>query len=92
MMSGTISAVSPWALGIPDRAETLLASLTKRLAAIREEARVAVSRPTVAAIEWLEPLMAGGNWMPDLIEIAGGHSLFGAPQRTLVLAGVGHSY
>lgn len=64
------------ALGAPDRAEALIESLTKRLAAIRDKARMAQSRPTVAAIEWLGPLMAGGNWMPELIEIAGGHSLF----------------
>ena len=32
----------------------------------------------MAFIEWVEPLMAGGNWMPELIEIAGGHNLFGA--------------
>ena len=37
------------------------------------------SRPSVGAIEWLGPLMAAGNWMPDLIEIAGGHSLFAQP-------------
>jgi iron complex transport system substrate-binding protein len=67
------------ALGVPDRAEKLIVSLTKRLVAIREEARTARSRPTVAAIEWLEPLMAGGNWMPDLIEIGGGCSLFAQP-------------
>jgi iron complex transport system substrate-binding protein len=35
-------------------------------------------RPRVAFIEWVEPLMAGGNWMPELIEAAGGHNLFGA--------------
>jgi iron complex transport system substrate-binding protein len=34
------------------------------------------SRPTVAAIEWTEPLMAAGNWMPELVEMAGGQSLF----------------
>ncbi len=33
--------------------------------------------PTVAAIEWVDPLMATGNWIPELIEIAGGKSLFG---------------
>jgi iron complex transport system substrate-binding protein len=63
------------ALGVPARAEALIDSLTQRLNAIREEARE-LSRPTVAAIEWLKPLMAGGNWMPELIEIAGGRSLF----------------
>lgn len=67
------------ALGVRPRAEELIASLNQRLAAIREEARTALSRPTVAAIEWLGPLMAGGNWMPDLLEIAGGRSLFAQP-------------
>jgi len=35
----------------------------------------------VAFIEWVEPLMAGGNWMPELIEAAGGHNLFGVAGR-----------
>ena len=64
------------ALRVSARAEELIDSLAKRLAAISEKARRAPSRPTVGAIEWLGPLMAGGNWMPELIEIAGGRSLF----------------
>ena len=36
-------------------------------------------KPRVAFIEWVEPLMAGGNWMPELIEAAGGNNLFGQP-------------
>jgi iron complex transport system substrate-binding protein len=67
------------ALGVPSRAEELIVSLTKRLATIREETRAVQSRPSVAAIEWLGPLMAGGNWMPELIEIAGGDSLLAKP-------------
>lgn len=34
-------------------------------------------RPTVACIEWAEPLMAAGNWIPELVTLAGGRSLFG---------------
>jgi iron complex transport system substrate-binding protein len=37
--------------------------------------------PSVAAIEWLEPLMAGGNWVPELIEMAHGRNLFGIAGR-----------
>jgi iron complex transport system substrate-binding protein len=33
------------------------------------------SLPTVVALEWIEPLMSAGNWIPELIEIAGGRSL-----------------
>src|SRR3954468_2669938 len=63
------------ALGVRSRAEQLIGSLTQRLAAIREATRD-LQPPSVAAIEWLGPLMSGGNWMPELIEIAGGRSLF----------------
>lgn len=28
--------------------------------------------PTVVCVEWSEPLMAGGNWIPELVELAGG--------------------
>ena len=64
------------ALGVSQRANELIASFTQRLADIRERTSAIKTRPRVAAIEWLGPLMAGGNWMPELIEIAGGRSLF----------------
>jgi iron complex transport system substrate-binding protein len=64
------------ALAVPSAAGQLIDNLKNRLAVIRDKAHTAKSRPTVAAIEWLGPLMAGGNWMPELIEIAGGRSLF----------------
>ena len=35
------------------------------------------SSPSVAAIEWIDPLMAAGNWVPQLIRVAGGKNLFG---------------
>ncbi len=34
-------------------------------------------RPTVACIEWTEPLMAAGNWVPELVQLAGGEDCFG---------------
>ena len=35
------------------------------------------SSPSVAAIEWIDPLMVAGNWVPQLIRVAGGKNLFG---------------
>ncbi|MBV9761005.1 MAG: hypothetical protein JO340_10620 [Acidobacteriaceae bacterium] len=67
------------AVGQPERGEQLLASLEQRMDSIRRRAPIRAPRPRVAAIEWLEPLMAGGNWVPELIEMAGGENLFGAP-------------
>jgi iron complex transport system substrate-binding protein len=65
------------ALGEPHRGEALVTRLTARLDAIARRAAAVPIRPTVACIEWLEPLMAAGNWMPELIRLAGGVNLFG---------------
>lgn len=57
----------------------LLTNLNSRLRACQEKInRVReISRPTVACIEWTEPLMAAGNWIPELVNLAGGEALFG---------------
>jgi len=34
-------------------------------------------KKTVASIEWIDPLMAAGNWVPELVKMAGGINLFG---------------
>jgi iron complex transport system substrate-binding protein len=70
-----IGRVAP-ALGAADAGETLAGDMQRRIAAV--SARTAGrKRPRVAFIEWVEPLMAGGNWMPELIAAAGGDNLFG---------------
>ncbi|QKQ77199.1 cobalamin-binding protein [Nostoc sp. TCL240-02] len=33
-------------------------------------------QPTVACIEWTDPLMVAANWIPELVNLAGGQSLF----------------
>jgi iron complex transport system substrate-binding protein len=35
------------------------------------------NRPSVAAIEWTDPLMTSGNWIPELVNSAGGEALLG---------------
>jgi iron complex transport system substrate-binding protein len=44
---------------------------------ISAKAKTASTRPRVACIEWHEPLMAAGNWVPELIELANARNLFG---------------
>lgn len=65
------------ALDAPERGTQLVEHLKGRITAIAEQAQALSDKPTVAYIEWIEPLMAGGNWMPELIELAGGINLFG---------------
>lgn len=51
---------------------TLVTRMRERLDAIRERAQFVHSRPRVACIEWLDPLMVAGNWVPELVELGGG--------------------
>jgi len=65
------------ALGAPERGDKLVYDLQIRCDQIREVASTLNHKPTIACIEWIEPMMAAGNWMSTLIEIAGGKDLFG---------------
>ena len=49
--------------------------LQGRMDGIADQAKALPQRPTVACIEWIDPLMAAGNWMPELVEMAGGVNL-----------------
>lgn len=64
------------ALGRAERGAALIAEMKRRMDAIAATA-ASRPRPRVAAIEWIEPLMAAGNWVPELIAMAGGENLFG---------------
>lgn len=64
------------ALGAAERGRALVARLQARIAAA--EARVAGRRrPSVALLEWIDPPMAAGNWMPELCDLAGGECVIG---------------
>jgi len=63
-------------LGIGERGEALVLELRDHMEEISRAARSAPA-PRVACIEWLEPLMAAGNWVPELVSMAGGVNLFG---------------
>jgi iron complex transport system substrate-binding protein len=63
--------------GRAEAADQLVARLKGQLSEIQKLASRASLHPSVGAIEWLEPLMAGGNWVPELIQMAHGRNQFG---------------
>jgi len=65
------------ALNVAATGEQLVEKLSQRMNAILVRALASPRRPTVACLEWIEPLMAGGNWVPELVEMAGATNLFG---------------
>ena len=65
------------ALGRTEDGVRLVANLQARVQEIEMRARSLREKPRVACIEWADPLMAAGNWMPELVQMAGGENLFG---------------
>jgi iron complex transport system substrate-binding protein len=57
--------------GVPERGRRLVGSMKERLVHLEHRTREA-RRPRVAMIEWMEPVMIGGGWIPELVRIAGG--------------------
>jgi iron complex transport system substrate-binding protein len=68
------------AIGREREAQGIVAGMRARFAAIRARAEaIPGPRPSVLTIEWLDPVMVGGTWMPELVEIAGGRALVARP-------------
>ena len=64
------------ALGIADHAVTVAGRLRARAGQLIADTS-ASGMPRVACIEWTAPLMAAGNWVPELVRMAGGEDVFG---------------
>jgi iron complex transport system substrate-binding protein len=61
------------ATGREHQADAVLEALFARVKTIMGESVMVRTAPRVAVIEWIDPLILGGNWMPELIRLAGGH-------------------
>src|SRR6266702_6806485 len=58
--------------GKVSRAEELASQLSRRIESVRERARRVEHKPRVFFMEWLQPLWAGGHWIPQMVDYAGG--------------------
>jgi iron complex transport system substrate-binding protein len=63
------------ALDVKEKGEAVVEELQERVDIIRHKLKYIDQKPTVACIEWLEPMMVSGNWIPELVSIAGGTSI-----------------
>ena len=75
---GNITTVGEFA-GVSQKADIVVGGLRDRIDAVRALASGASTRPTVACIEWLDPLIVAGHWVPEMVEIAGGHDALAKP-------------
>ncbi|AUX47282.1 ABC transporter substrate-binding protein [Sorangium cellulosum] len=66
-------------IGRAAEGDALAERLRARVAGVAARAAAAPDRPRVLAVEWLDPVMIGGVWMPELIALAGGEPLVTRP-------------
>jgi iron complex transport system substrate-binding protein len=65
------------ALGAEAAAASAIAAMDARIERVRARASALDRRPTVACLEWIDPPMSAGSWLPEMAAMAGGRDLFG---------------
>ena len=65
--------------GAQAQAEAIAQDMEARIAAVAARAADADTHPSVLHVEWADPLMCAGHWVPEMVELAGGVNTFGDP-------------
>ncbi len=63
------------ALQAVEQGHELVVELRGGFENVRQKSSKLRRRPNVVCLEWFEPLMTAGNWVPELVEIAGGRNI-----------------
>ena len=66
------------AAGVADVAHSQVSELRQRVDAVRSRTQDLQVRKVVC-LEWLDPLMIGGHWVPEMVALAGGVDVLGNP-------------
>ncbi|MEM3656583.1 MAG: cobalamin-binding protein [Thermoprotei archaeon] len=65
------------ATGRIGEARALVSSLEARIGSVRSEASKRRHTPSVACLEWFDPVYNAGHWLPQMVEYAGGREVLG---------------
>ena len=65
------------ATGAEAEAERITREMQQRIDSIAARTAEIAHRPKVLHLEWVDPLMCGGHWVPEMVEMAGGENCFG---------------
>jgi iron complex transport system substrate-binding protein len=60
------------AVGRADRAKEVVAALRRRVEAVSDRVGDVEDPPRVAVLDWMDPVMVAGHWIPEMVEMAGG--------------------
>ena len=76
MIFGKILKLIAKSIGIAEKGMSLTSQIMDDIENLKYSQNLK-SSPTIACVEWINPLMFAGNWVPEMVEIAGGKDLFG---------------
>ena len=65
--------------GVPKSGADLAESLQRRVQTVVNGVGNHVERPRVLCLDWLDPLRNTGQWVPELVELAGGEERLAVP-------------
>ena len=65
------------ATGAEAEAERITTEMQQRIDSIAARTADITHRPRVLHLEWVDPLMCGGHWVPEMVDMAGGENCFG---------------
>ena len=60
-----------------DAAKSITNQMQARIDNVVNRLTGVVNKPKVLHLEWVDPLMCGGHWVPEMVELAGGINCFG---------------
>jgi len=60
-----------------DAAKSITNQMQARIDNVVNRLTGVVNKPKVLHLEWVDPLMCGGHWVPEIVELAGGINCFG---------------
>ena len=61
-------------MGAPESSSILKSEINERFKLLKNKLK-GTDQPTVLCIEWIEPIMAAANWVPELVDLAGGKNV-----------------
>ncbi|GAB4234681.1 MAG: cobalamin-binding protein [Chlamydiales bacterium] len=64
------------ALEVSSKGFSLIKHMKNEIFNLNSKIHPLFNKPRIACIEWIDPLMVAGNWVPALVELAGGENLF----------------
>ena len=65
------------ATGAEAAADKITAAMQQRIDHVAARTEHVLHKPRVLHLEWVDPLMCGGHWVPEMVEMAGGENCFG---------------